>query len=209
VKRANTNCKIIADIPYQVVYEKAGEIVSASKKLLDCGADIVKLEIEDDRIEMLKKLTAAQIPVCTHIGYTPQTPNLKAQAQGKTIQRARELVKFAMQSQEEGAQMIVLELIPTNLAKYITQILDIATIGIGSGQYCGGQVQVWCDIAGFSPKIYKHSKLFADAKSVLLSAFENYVQQVKSGQFPTESNAALVSEEIIEELKKQDTSAFL
>jgi len=209
VKRANTNCKIISDIPYEIVYEKPDETVSASKKLLDCGADMVKLEIEGDRIEMLKKLSAAKIPVCTHIGYTPQTPNLKAQSQGKTIERARELVKFAKDSQKFGAQMIVLELIPSNLAKYITQILDITTIGIGAGRHCGGQVQVWCDIAGFSHRIYKHSKLFADAKSALLSAFTNYVSQVKSGEFPAENNASFVGEDIIEELKRGTINAYL
>jgi 3-methyl-2-oxobutanoate hydroxymethyltransferase len=202
VKRANTDCKIVADIPYEIVYEKPSEIITASKKLLDCGADIVKLEIEDDRIEMLKKLSEQKIPVCTHIGYTPQTPNLKVASQGKTIERAKELVRFALDSQKFAAKMIVLELIPSNLAKYISEILDIDTIGIGAGKYCDGQVQVWCDIAGFSPKIYKHSKLFANAKSELFWAFNNYVRQVKNGEFPNEQNTSDVSEDIIEELKK-------
>ncbi|MDR0303930.1 MAG: 3-methyl-2-oxobutanoate hydroxymethyltransferase [Chitinispirillales bacterium] len=201
VKRASVNCKIVSDIPYEIVYEKPNEIVSASKKLLECGADIVKLEIENDRIEMLKKLTAAKIPVCTHIGYTPQTPNLKAESQGKTIERAKELIEFAKDSQKFGAEMIVLELIPSNLAKRITEILDIVTIGIGAGRHCDGQVQVWCDIAGFSPKIYKHSKLFSNARTALLSAFKDYVSQVKSGEFPAENNTTFVPYEVIEKLK--------
>lgn len=201
VKRANTKCKIISDIPYEILYEKPDDIVSASQKLLDCGADMVKIEIEGDGIELLKRITAVKIPVCSHIGYTPQTPNLEVSVQGKNIERAKELVKFAKDSQKFGAEMIVLELIPSNLAKYITEILDIATIGIGSGQFCGGQVQVWCDIAGFSPKIYRHSKLFANAKETLLSAFKNYVNEVRNGSFPTELNASFVNDEILEELR--------
>jgi 3-methyl-2-oxobutanoate hydroxymethyltransferase len=98
--------------------------------------------------------------------------------------------------------MIVLELIPENLAEYITRILDIPTIGIGAGKFCDGQVQVWCDISGFSPKIYRHSKLFANAKDALLSAFETYANSVKNGSFPTNLNSSLVDEEILSEVKK-------
>jgi len=201
VARAKTKCKIIADIPFESVYEKPDEILTAAKKLTDSGADILKLEIEDGRIEMLKKLTTAGFSVCTHIGYTPQTPNLKISAQGKDLQRAQELVKFAKQSQEFGAEMIVLELIPANLAKYITEILTIPTIGIGAGQNCSGQVQVWCDIAGFSPKIYRHAKLFANAGEELLSAFSAYADEVHNGSFPTSVNASSVDEKIIEDLR--------
>jgi 3-methyl-2-oxobutanoate hydroxymethyltransferase len=200
VKRAETKCKIVTDIPYEIVYEKPGELLSAAKILTDCGADILKLEIEDDRIEMLKKLTAAGFSVCTHIGYTPQTPNLKIGAQGKDLERARELVKFAKQSQEFGAKMIVLELIPANLAKYITEILDIPTIGIGAGINCSGQVQVWCDISGFSPRIFRHAKLFANAGETLFDAFSAYTNEVHNGNFPTLTNAAVMDEKILEEL---------
>lgn len=198
VKRANTKCKIVTDIPYEIVYEKPEEILNAAKILTDCGADILKLEIEDDRIEMLKKLTNAGYSVCTHIGFTPQTPNLKVGAQGKDLQRAKELVKFAKESQEFGAEMIVLELIPANLAKYITEILDIPTIGIGAGPDCDGQVQVWCDISGFSPRIFKHAKLFANAREELEKAFSNYANEVKNGTFPTEKNVAVTDEKVLE-----------
>jgi len=197
VKRANTECKIITDIPYEIVYEKPDEIIFAAQKLIDCGADMVKIEIENGSVELLKKLTSENISVCSHIGYTPQTPNLKVSVQGKDIERAKELVKFAKISQGLGAKMIVLELIPANLAKYISDILDIPTIGIGAGQFCDGQVQVWCDISGFSDKIYKHSKLFANAREQLLSAFKEYASQVKSGRFPTEANSSYVDDEIL------------
>jgi 3-methyl-2-oxobutanoate hydroxymethyltransferase len=202
VKRANTKCKILADIPYEVVYEKPDEIIAASKKLLECGADMVKLEIEENSVEMLKKLTSNQIPVCAHIGYTPQTPNLKVSVQGKNIERAKELLRFAKLSQELGAKMIVLELIPANLAKYITQILTIPTVGIGAGQFCDGQVQVWCDISGLSPKTYRHSRVFADARQTLLSALKTYVKHVKDGSFPTDLNSSTVDEKILSEIKK-------
>lgn len=201
VKRANTKCKIVTDIPFEIVYEKPDELLTAAKILTDCGADILKLEIEDDRIEMLKKLTEAGFSVCTHIGFTPQTPDLKVEAQGKDLKRAKELVKFAKQSQEFGAEMIVLELIPANLAKYISEVLDIPTIGIGAGPYCDGQVQVWCDISGFSPRIFKHAKLFANAGKELFNAFSAYVNEVHNGSFPTINNAATIDEKIIEMLK--------
>ncbi|MCL1947539.1 MAG: 3-methyl-2-oxobutanoate hydroxymethyltransferase [Chitinivibrionia bacterium] len=197
VKRANTKCKIITDIPYEIVYEKPNETIFAAQKLIENGADMVKIELENGSVELLKKLTSANICVCSHIGYTPQTPNLKVSVQGKDVERAKELVKFAKISQEFGAKMIVLELIPANLAKYISDILDIPTIGIGAGQFCDGQVQVWCDISGFSDKIYRHSKLFANAKEQLLSAFREYASQVKNGNFPTDANSSFVCDEVL------------
>jgi 3-methyl-2-oxobutanoate hydroxymethyltransferase len=201
VKRADTKCKILTDIPYEIAYEKPEEIVDASKKLLDSGADMIKIELEESSIKMLQKLVSASIPVCAHIGYTPQTPNLKVSVQGKDVERAKELLRFAKISQEAGAKMIVLELIPANLAKYISEILTIPTIGIGAGQFCDGQVQVWCDIAGFSSKTYKHSKLFSDARKTLLVAFKDYVTEVKNGFFPTEINYSTVDEEVLNEIK--------
>ncbi|MCL2845031.1 MAG: 3-methyl-2-oxobutanoate hydroxymethyltransferase [Chitinivibrionia bacterium] len=197
VKRANTKCKIIVDLPFEAVYENSENIVLSAKKLLEAGADMVKLEIEKETQELLKTLTEAGIPVCAHIGYTPQTSYLEVSVQGKDAVRARKLVEFAKTSQLYGAQMLVLELIPANLARYISEILKIPTIGIGAGQFCDGQVQVWCDIAGFSEKTYKHSHLFADAKSALSAAFSDYATQVKSGEFPTEANSTLVDDEIL------------
>lgn len=197
VKRAATKCKIITDLPYETVYKNSENIVANAKKLLDSGADMVKIEVEFETRHTLSLLGAAKIPVCAHIGYTPQTPNLKLSVQGKDAVRARELVEFAKFSQKTGAKMIVLELIPANLAKHISEILDIPTIGIGAGQFCDGQVQVWCDIAGFSPKIYKHSKLFANAKETLLSAFAGYAKEVKNKKFPTEENSSMVDDRLL------------
>jgi len=200
VKRAETKCKIIVDLPYETVYVNQEKIVENAKKMLEVGADMVKIEIEKESLQSFKELTQAGLPVCAHIGYTPQTPDLKLGVQGKDFLRAKELVEFAKISQDCGAKMIVLELIPANLAKYISEILDIATIGIGAGQFCDGQVQVWCDIAGFSSKIYRHSKLFADAKSSLFSAFEGYASQVKNGEFPQEQNSSLADRALLQRL---------
>lgn len=200
VRRGAPSTHVMSDLPYEVVYGDV-DIVEAARKICSAGADSVKIELEDTRSEMAKKLVDAGFAVCTHIGYTPQTPDLSVSVQGKDERRARELIKLAKESEAVGAFMIVLELIPAQLAQCITQELSIPTIGIGAGPHCSGQVQVCYDITGFSDHAYRHTQVFASAMDAQYAAFQEYTNAVRGTTFPTLKNCASVPESFIESLK--------
>ena len=98
--------------------------------------------------------------------------------------------------------MIVLELVPVQLARHITGLLRIPTIGIGAGPFCDGQVQVWHDILGLSPRTFKHSKVFARGNEIFSKAVSGYVREVKKGIFPTKANASSLDDDITNELSE-------
>lgn len=192
---------IIADLPYGT-YNHIRDAQNNAARIKAAGADAVKMESEKAAIEKIAHVVSNGINVCGHIGYTPQTPGLKTEIQGKDITRANELIDLALQCQEAGAFMIVLELMPRSLAELITEKLNIPTIGIGAGEKCDGQVQVLPDIIGFSDKVFKHSKIFATAGLLIKDAVDDYSQSIKSGIFPSEANCTDISKDTINEIKK-------
>ncbi len=200
VARGAKNKFILADLPYGT-YNHIRDAQNNAARLIAAGANAVKMESEKSAIDKIAHVVSNGIAVCGHIGYTPQTPGLKTEIQGKNITRANELIDLALQCQEAGAFMIVLELMPRSLAEIITEKLSIPTIGIGAGDKCDGQVQVIPDILGFSDKIFKHSKVFNDAGTVIENAVNEYSKSVKAGSFPTSENCTDISEDIIAEIK--------
>lgn len=190
---------IIADLPYGT-YSHIRDAQNNAARLIGAGADAVKMESEKGAIEKIAHVVSNGIPVCGHIGYTPQTPGLKTEIQGKDISRAEELIELAGLCQEAGAFMIVLELIPRSLAKLISENLSIPTIGIGAGVDCDGQVQVIPDILGLSDKMFKHSKAYADTSTVINMAINDYAQNVKSKSFPADENSSDISPDLIKQL---------
>ena len=202
VARGAKNSFVLGDMPFGSLKTKELALENA-RTLMDEGADGVKIETEKDSIEKIFRVASTEIPVCAHIGYTPQTPGLAASVQGKDIERATELLTLAKASEEAGAFMIVLELIPEKLSKLITETLSIPTIGIGAGRYCDGQVQVILDIFGFSEKIFRHAKKYTDASQLFSDVITNYISDVQNGYFPTEKNSSTIPEEIIEQVSSQ------
>jgi 3-methyl-2-oxobutanoate hydroxymethyltransferase len=198
---------VLCDMPFgsfanpEMAVENAGKLISA-------GADGIKMEGEQESLEQVRAVAGIGIPVCAHIGYTPQTDGAKASVQGKNLERALELINIAKELETAGAFMIVLELIPWQLSAEITRLLSIPTIGIGAGPYCTGQVQVIHDIIGLSGRIYKHAKAFTDTAKTVSMAVQEYASQVISGDFPSVANAASLSEDILEQLKKQTGLGF-
>ncbi|MFP4040341.1 MAG: 3-methyl-2-oxobutanoate hydroxymethyltransferase [Desulfosudaceae bacterium] len=195
VARGVKQAYVLADMPYQSCQTGSLALDNASR-LIEAGAHGVKIEGEEEVAEQVAIVASAGIEVCAHIGYTPQTDGAKASVQGRDFERARELIAIARRLEEAGAGMIVFELIPEELARSITGLLSIPTIGIGAGPYCDGQVQVYCDILGLSQRIFRHAKAYDNLGDRYREAFAAYVDEVKAGVFPTTDNASALPEEV-------------
>ena len=178
---------IITDMPfgsYQVSPEQAFENAS---KILAAGAHMVKIEGGQIMADTIQFLTQRGIPVCAHIGLTPQSIHQLGgyKLQGNSEKSAKQLLNDAKLLEKSGASLLVMEVVPAKLAKKITQALSIPTIGIGAGANCAAQVLVLHDMLGLiqgkKPRFVKD--FMADAKSIQ-EAIANYVTAVKTGQFP-------------------------
>ncbi|MDY6825192.1 MAG: 3-methyl-2-oxobutanoate hydroxymethyltransferase [Thermodesulfobacteriota bacterium] len=190
---------VLGDMPYQSADTKTDALDNA-RRFIDAGAHGVKMEGETGMVDQIAHVTAAGIDVCAHIGYTPQTDD-KAAVQGKDFERAKALITVARELQAAGAEMIVFELIPELLAKEMTALLDIPTIGIGAGRYCDGQVQVYCDILGLSDRVFRHAKAYDDLGTRYEEIFADYVNEVKNQRFPTKDNSAVLPDEVAEQVR--------
>ena len=145
----------------------------------------------------------AGIPVCAHLGLTPQSINAFGgfKVQGKTEKAAKKLIADALAVEEAGAFAVVLEGIPSKLANLVTEKLDIPTIGIGAGNGCDGQVLVYQDMLGmFSDFTPKFVKRYANIGEVMKEAFQKYMEEIQSGAFPSSEHEYKIDDDIIEKL---------
>jgi 3-methyl-2-oxobutanoate hydroxymethyltransferase len=195
---------IIVDMPflsYQVSLEKA--IENAGRLIKDAGCDAVKLEGGSEMAPVVKAIVTAGMPVCAHIGLTPQTATMLSgfKVQGKDAEGARKLIQSAKDLEEAGAFMIVLECIPDFLAARITQELTIPTIGIGAGKDCDGQVLVYHDTVGlferFTPKFVKQ---YINLAPMIRDAISQYKTEVESGEFPGPEHSFAMNKKEAEKL---------
>jgi len=178
---------VVADMPFGTSQFSARETFGHAVLLMQAGAEMVKLEGGAEMAETIAFLTSRGIPVCAHIGLTPQSVNQLGgyKVQGKTDAAAKKLLQDAKALQEAGAGMIVLEAIPAALGAQVTQQLRIPTIGIGAGAACSGQVLVVYDMLGIYPgKKARFVKDFMQGASSIADAVARYVAEVKSGKFP-------------------------
>ena len=186
VARANTHAFIIADLPF-ASYGDPVQALDSAAELMRAGADMVKLEGGDWQIDIIQYLVERSVPVCAHLGLLPQSVHILGgyKVQGKSKDAASLMLEQAIACEQAGAQMIVLEAIPSSLGKLITESLSIPTIGIGAGVNCSGQVLVLQDMLGISPgKPPKFVKNFMDGHASIEAAIKAYVREVKSGKFP-------------------------
>lgn len=188
VARGAKSALLIGDMPfmsYQVSVEEA--VRNAGRFLQNGGMDCVKLEGGRDRLDAIRAIIRAGIPVMGHLGLTPQSVNQLGgyRTQGKTSQAAQRLLEDARLLQEAGCFSIVLEAVPARLAEYISAHISIPTIGIGAGSGCDGQVLVTHDLLGifdrFTPKFVKK---YAEFHVEMYKAFQEYIADVQSQQFP-------------------------
>lgn len=204
VSRGLESTFLIADLPF-MSYQTSDydALVNAGRLMKEGHANAVKLEGGVKRRSTIEKIVSAGIPVCAHIGLTPQSVNALGgfKIAGKSEEAAKNLLEDAKAVEEAGAFMVVLECVPAALAKKITESISIPTIGIGSGADCDGQVLVYQDMLGmftdFVPKFVKH---FSNVGQVMTEAFEQYRSQVKAKQFPAAEHTYKIEDEIIEKL---------
>ena len=192
VSRGVKNALVLTDMPFMSYQASVYDaVINAGKLLKEGHANAVKLEGGIEFVPHIKAITAASIPVVAHIGMTPQSVNVFGgfKLQGSDKESAARIIEDAKAVQEAGAFAVVLECVPGDLAAHITQRLDIPTIGIGAGNGCDGQVLVYQDMLGmysdFTPKFVKK---YADMGNIMKEAFRNYINDVKSGSFPTEQH---------------------
>lgn len=199
VARGAKNSHVMADMPYKS-FDTPELALENARQFLDAGAHSVKIEGEHGMVDLIGQVVGAGIEVCAHIGYTPQTSG-KAAVQGKDVDRAKELIDAARQLDGAGAGMVVFELIPELLAKEITRLVNMPTIGIGAGRYCDGQVQVYCDILGLPERVFRHAKAYDNLGKRYQEVFAAYVEEVTAGRFPTSENSSAFPEDVAAEIR--------
>ncbi|AFA41148.1 3-methyl-2-oxobutanoate hydroxymethyltransferase [Wigglesworthia glossinidia endosymbiont of Glossina morsitans morsitans (Yale colony)] len=186
VRRGAPYCFLIADLPFMSYFNVKDALKNASK-LMQSGANMVKLEGGDKILEIVHQLNINSIPVCGHIGLTPQSINMYGsyKIQGKKKSEIKRLINEATLLEKSGVKLLVLECIVQNLSKVITEKLKIPTIGIGSGSSTDGQILVMHDILGITcGKIPSFAKNFLLNNSGIPEAIELYVQEVENKHFP-------------------------
>ncbi|MDB2705187.1 3-methyl-2-oxobutanoate hydroxymethyltransferase [Pseudomonadota bacterium] len=188
VIRGSESAFVIADMPFMSYSDNGQAISNAARLMAEGGAQMVKLEGGSVIVDTVKQLTERGIPVCAHLGLLPQSVHRFGgyRVQGRETEAAQLLIDDAKALQAAGADMIVLECIPAPLAKQVTEIVDIPVIGIGAGNDCDGQVLVLYDMLGLTiGKRPRFSHDFLSDTGTIPAAITKYVQDVKSGQFPT------------------------
>ena len=195
---------VVIDMPFMSYQTSVYDaVVNAGRLMKETGGNAVKLEGGAAVKEQIKAITDAGIPVVAHIGMTPQSVNAFGgfKVQGKSEKQAAQILQDAYDVQEAGAFAVVLECVPTKLAALISEKLSIPTIGIGAGEGCDGQVLVWQDMMGmfkdYVPKFVIH---FADGGDIMVKAFKDFDDEVKSGAFPAEAHGFKIDDEIIAKL---------
>ncbi len=207
VARVTQKPLIVGDLPfmtYSISPEQALE--NAGHLMQDGGVSCVKLEGGEHMAPTVDRIVHSGIPVMGHIGLTPQSVNQFGgfRVQGKQLDSARQLIRDALMIQDAGAFSIVLELVPSRLAKLISELLDIPTIGIGAGVHCDGQVQVFHDIlALFEDFIPRHTKRYSHIGDMIQSALTTYRTEVEERAFPTKENGFSMDDVVIETLYKE------
>ena len=204
VARGAKNALVITDMPFMSYQTSVYDaVVNAGRLVKEGKAQAVKLEGGVEFCEHIKAIVKASIPVCAHIGLTPQSINAFGgfKVQGKGKEEAQRLLDEARAVEEAGAFAVVLECVPAKLAKKISESISIPTIGIGAGAGCDGQVLVYQDMlamySDFKPKFVKQ---YAQIGSVMKDAFRQYIDEVKSGAFPSEEHTFKIDDDIIESL---------
>jgi 3-methyl-2-oxobutanoate hydroxymethyltransferase len=189
VTRAKPNAQVVVDLPFGTFQLGATEALRASVRLVqEAAAEAVKIEGAGERLRAIEMVAKADIPVWAHVGLTPQSVHVLGgfRVQGRDAAKARAILDQAVRAEAAGACAIVLECIPTDLAREITDRLEIPTIGIGAGVHCDGQVLVYHDLLGFFEHLGpKFVKRYAETGRTISDAIRRYADEVRSGRFPT------------------------
>lgn len=206
VVKAVNRAHIVGDLPfmsYNISVEQA--VTNAGILYKDGGCDSIKFEGGKEFVPIAEAITKAGIPVFGHIGLTPQTAAMMGgfKVQGKSIDAAKSVLDDALALEAAGAFALILEAIPQQLAKIITEKVKIPTIGIGGGVHCDGQVLVLHDLLGlfkrFTPKFVK---VYADIYTAQVDAVKEFISDVQEESFPAAEHSFNMKKELVEDLKK-------
>ena len=204
VSRGAREALVIVDMPFMSYQTSVYDaVVNAGRLMKEARANAVKLEGGTEMAPQIRAITQAGIPVCAHIGLTPQHINAFGgfKVQGKSEEAAQKLIEDAIAVENAGAFAVVLECVPEKLATFITGKLNIPTIGIGAGNGCDGQVLVYADMLGmFSDFTPKFVKRFANTGTLMKQGFEQYIKEVKEGTYPSEEHTYAIADDVIEKL---------
>ncbi|MFI5058233.1 MAG: 3-methyl-2-oxobutanoate hydroxymethyltransferase [Candidatus Acidiferrales bacterium] len=193
VRRGTRRALVVADMPYGSYHaDNAESLRNAVRFVKEAGAEAVKIEGGERRLELIARLTEAEIPVMGHVGLTPQSLHALGgyRVQGKTPDAAEQLLRDARAVEAAGAFAVVLEAVPRELAAQITRELRIPTIGIGAGPDCDGQVLVIHDLLGLTfngpPKF---ARQYVNAGELISDAVRGYCEDVRNGSFPSDAES--------------------
>lgn len=188
VARGEPDALIVADLPWLSYHVSSRDTICNAARLVRAGAEAVKLEGGKSRVPMIEALVTAEIPVMGHIGLTPQSMHAMGgfRVQGRTAEAAVELVESAKALEHAGCFAIVLEGVPADVAGLVTGAVDVATIGIGAGPNCDGQVLVYHDVLGLQSDLQpKFVRRYADLAGATVDALGRFAADVRSGRFPS------------------------
>ena len=204
VRRAVQRALLVADMPYGTFHTGDDDAVRNALRLVkEGGAEAIKLEGGHKRVQLVKRLVDEEISVMGHIGLTPQSINQLGayRVQGKTAQAAQQLLDDARALEDAGAFAVVLEVVPREIAKLITESISIPTIGIGAGVHCDIQVLVLHDMLGLSfGKQARFVRPYANLREVMTDAVSRYADDVRNGTYPSQAESYGLPAETAEEL---------
>ena len=207
VARGAKNALVVTDLPFMSYHASIYDAVHNAGRLIQEGnAQVVKLEGGRAFCEHIKMITQASIPVIAHIGLMPQSVLALGgyKVQGRDYQAAKDIILDALAVEQAGATAILLECVPADLAKFITELVSIPTIGIGAGHGCDGQVLVYQDMLSMYDGVSsKFVKSFAPIGDQMKQAFADYCQEVKQQQYPASIHEFAIDGEIMTQLKSE------
>lgn len=191
VRKGAERCFVVADMPF-MTYANPEQACENAAKLMRAGASMVKVEGGEWLLETIETLVARSVPVCGHLGLTPQSVHVLGgfKIQGRENSQAEEMLKAAVALEKSGIQMLVLECVPSGLAAMISDTLNIPVIGIGAGVDTDGQILVMHDMFGISANYMpKFSKNYLNTSETIQGAVTNYINEVKNKSFPSSEHS--------------------
>jgi 3-methyl-2-oxobutanoate hydroxymethyltransferase len=203
VARTSPAALVVGDLPWMSYHVSIGDTVRNAASLIRAGAEAVKLEGGRKRVPMIEAIVDAEIPVMGHIGLTPQSVHAMGgfKVQGRQHGAALALVDDAKALAAAGCFAIVLEGVPDEVARLVTETVDVPTIGIGAGRHCDGQVLVFHDLLGIEDRILpKFVRRYANLKIDAVEAMKHFADDVRVGRFPSDDETYHLSDEVAESL---------
>ena len=205
VARARPRALVVGDLPWLSYHVSHEETVRNAATLVRAGAGAVKLEGGRKRLDAVRAILDAEIPVMGHLGLTPQSIHKLGgfKVQGKELDAARALVEDAVALAEAGCFAIVLECVPDGVARLVTDSIDAPTIGIGAGRHCDGQVLVYHDLLGFAPpghRMPKFVRQYASHETEATEAITRFVEDVREARFPSSDETYHMADQMLDAL---------